>query len=81
MTEWLAVKKYPGKPDCPIPIGPRSCLPNTGPVRPNGRRFSTSKKAGKPCACTGADPQTAMRYAGRLMAAAGLEPTNFGVRF
>ena len=81
VTEWLVAKKYLDKSDCPIPIGSKNCLLNTEPVHPNGRRFSTSKKVGKLYVYTNVDPQTAMRYAGRLIAAAGLEPADFGVQF
>ena len=81
MAGWLVAKKNPDKSDCRIPICSKNHPPNTEPARPNGRRFSTSKKAGNLYVYANVDPQTAMRHAGRLMAAAGLEPTNFGVRF
>ena len=78
---WLVPKKHPDKSDCRIPIASKNHPPNTEPARPNGRRFSTSKKAGKLYAYANVDPQTAMRHAGRLMAAASLEPADFGVQF
>lgn len=81
VADWLVGRKHLDKAHCPVPRGPKNAILNTKPVHQNGKPFSTERKVGMLCLNTNADPAAALRYAIKLIEAAGLGPSDFKACF
>ena len=81
VADWLVGNGYLDESDCPVPIGMKNAILSARPVHQNGRRFSAYKKVGKLYVNTDADPAAAIKYAMKLIEAAGLNPSCFKAYF
>ena len=81
VAEWLVDNGYLTAQHCPIRIGKWNFLLHTEPTHSSGKPFSTSRKIAGLHLYTNVDPSNAIRYANKLVAAAGLKPSDFKVDF
>lgn len=81
VANWLVSRKHLDKSHCPIPIGTKNAILNTRPVHQNGKSFSTQKEVGNLYLNTNTGPSNAIRYAIRLIEAAGIKISYFKAYF
>ena len=66
---------------CPIPIGKENALLHTKPVHQNGKSFSAQRKVGELYLNTNASPNSAIKYAIKLIDVAKMNPGDFRLIF
>ena len=79
VAEWLINNGHLTAQHCPVRIGSKNYLLHTEPTHPNGKPFGTHRQIGGLCVFTKLDPPNVIRHAKKLVATAGLKPSDFKV--
>ena len=81
VADWLVRNKHLDESHCPVPIGKNNSILNVKPVHQNGTAFQTAKPAGHLYVFLNVNGTNAVRYAIKLIEAAGLDPADFKACF